>query len=241
MAKNPKISIITASYNCVDEIEQSIKSVLEQDYPNIEYIIIDGASTDGTVDIVKKYDKYINYWVSEPDQGLYYAMNKGIEAATGDWIYIHNAGGVFYDKNTLSKLFSNNLEGVDAFFGYIWSVENQCFYRNPKPFYEQETKDKRPGYSHQALFIRTKWCKHYPFDTTYKCCADFNQAIQIWKNGAKFKYVDIPVAKTPPAGFSAKNRKLQRIENARINGLEHSWKLKFDLLKLRIKKLIRKQ
>lgn len=241
MAKEPKISIITASYNCVDEIEQSIKSVLEQDYPNIEYIIIDGASTDGTVDIVKKYDKYINYWVSEPDQGLYYAMNKGIEAATGDWIYIHNAGGVFYDKNTLSKLFSNNLEGVDAFFGYIWSVENQCFYRNPKPFYEQETKDKRPGYSHQALFIRTKWCKKYPFVTTYKCCADFNQAVQIWKDGAKFRYVDIPVAKTPPAGFSAKNRKLQRIETARINGLEHSWKLKFDLLKLRIKKLIRKQ
>ena len=94
-------------------------------FKDFEYIIIDGASNDGTVDIIKKYDKYIDYWVSEPDQGLYYAMNKGIEAATGDWIYIHNAGGVFYDKNTLSKLFSNNLEGVDAFFGYIWSVENQ--------------------------------------------------------------------------------------------------------------------
>ena len=235
-----KISIITASYNCVDEIEMSIKSVLEQDYPNIEYIIIDGASTDGTVDIINKYEKDIDYWVSEPDEGLYYAMNKGIAAATGDWIYIHNAGGVFYDKNTISKLFSNNLEGIDVFFGYIWSVKNQCFYRNPKPFYEQNTKNKRPGYSHQALFIRTKWCKKYPFDTTYKCCADFNQAVQIWKNGAIFKYVDIPVAKSAPAGFSAKNRRLQIIENARINGLEHSWKLKFDLLKMRIKDYIKK-
>lgn len=236
----PKISIITASYNCVDEIEQSIKSVLEQDYPNIEYIIIDGASTDGTVDIIKKYDKYIDYWVSEPDEGLYYAMNKGIEAATGDWIYIHNAGGVFYEKNTLSKLFSNDLEDVDAFFGYIWSVKNQCFYRNPKPFYEQKTKDKRPGYSHQALFIRAKWCKKYPFVTTYKCCADFNQAVSIWKNGATFKYVDIPVAKSAPVGFSAKNRRLQMIETAQINGLGHSWKLKVDLLKIGIKGLFRR-
>ena len=230
-----KISIITASYNCVDEIEKSIQSVLEQDYPNIEYIIIDGASTDGTVDIIKKYADRIDYWVSEPDDGLYYAMNKGIAAATGDWIYIHNAGGVFYEKDTLSKLFANNYSDVDAFFGYIWSVKNQCFYRNPVPFYEQKSKNKRPGYSHQALFIRTKWCKQYPFDTSFRCCADFNQAMQIWKNGAKFEYIDIPIAKSAPTGFSDKNRKTQLVENARINGLERSLRTRWNLLKLYIK------
>lgn len=222
----------------MDEIEMSIKSVLEQDYPNIEYIIIDGASTDGTVDIIKTYDKYIDYWVSEPDDGLYYAMNKGIEAATGDWIYIHNAGGVFYAKDTLSKLFANNLDDVDAFFGYIWSVKNQCFYRNPVPFYEQKTKNKRPGYSHQALFVKTKWLKQFPFDTSYRCCADFNQAVQIWKVGAKFRYVDMPVIKAAPVGFSAKNRRLQIIENARICGLDHSWHLKWSLMKMNIKNLL---
>lgn len=235
-----KISIITASYNCVDEIEMSIKSVLEQDYPNIEYIIIDGASTDGTVDIIKKYDKYIDYWVSEPDDGLYYAMNKGIEAATGDWIYIHNAGGVFYAKDTLSKLFANNLDDVDAFFGYIWSIKKQCFNRNPIPFYEQKRKNKRPGYSHQALFIKTKWLKQFPFDTSYRCCADFYQAIRIWKAGARFKYVDIPVASPAPAGFSAKNRRLQMIENARINGLEHTVNHRLSLIKYDIKTIIKK-
>lgn len=235
-----KISIITASYNCVDEIEMSIKSVLEQDYPNIEYIVIDGASTDGTIDIIKKYADKIDYWVSEPDEGLYYAMNKGIEVATGDWIYIHNAGGVFYEKDTLSKLFANNLDGIDAFFGYIWSLNDQCFYRNPIPFYEQKTRHKRPGYSHQALFIKTKWCKECPFDTSFRCCADFKQAMQIWKAGAKFMYVDIPVAKTPPAGFSERNRRIQFIENARINGIEEKtflfcWLIsKFDI-KQRVK------
>lgn len=232
-----KISIITASYNCVDEIEKSIQSVLEQDYPNIEYIIIDGASTDGTVDVIRKYEDRIAYWVSEPDEGLYYAMNKGIEAATGDWIYIHNAGGVFYKRNTLSQLFTHSLDDVDAFFGYIWSVQKQCFLKHPKPFYEQKSKDKRPGYSHQALFIRTKWCKQYLFDTSYRCCADFNQAMQIWKAGANFMYIDMPVAKSALAGFSARNRRIQMMENARINGLEHSWKLRWNLLKLRIKEI----
>ena len=179
--------------------------------------------------------KYINYWVSEPDKGLYYAMNKGIEAATGDWISIHNAGGVFYEKDTLSKLFANNLDGIDAFFGYNWSVKNQCFNRNPVPFYEQKTKNKRPGYSHQSLFIRTIWCKKYPFDTSFRCCADFNQAIQIWKAGATFKYIDIPVVKSAPAGFSAQNHRIQMIENARINGLEHSWKTRWNIVKSYIK------
>lgn len=230
-----KISIITASFNCVDEIEKSIKSVLEQDYPNIEYIIIDGASTDGTADIIKKYSDKLSYWVSEPDKGLYYAMNKGIAAATGDWIYFHNAGGVFFEKDTLTKVFSCNLNDVDAFFGYIWSVKNQCFYYKPKPFYEQSTKVKSPGYSHQALFVRTQWCKTYPFDTKYKCCADFDQAMKIWKLGARFKYVDIAICKAAPVGFSARNRKLQFRETAQINGVYGTLGYYIGLLKISIR------
>ncbi len=232
-----KITIITASYNCVDEIEQSILSVLKQDYPAIEYIIIDGGSNDGTVDIIKKYAEQIDYWVSEPDDGLYYAMNKGISHATGDWIYIHNAGGVFYESTTLSQIFSHQYD-ADAIFGYDWSTKDQCFRRNPVPFYLQQTKEKRPGYSHQALFVRTEWCKRFPFDTSFRCCADFNQAIQIWKSGGRFKYVDIPVAISALPGFSARHRKLQAIENARINGTEHSWKLKYKLIKLWVKGLL---
>lgn len=233
-----KISIITASYNCVDEIEKTIQSVLEQDYPLIEYIIIDGGSDDGTIDIIKKYENRISFWISEPDDGLYFAMNKGISHATGDWVYIHNAGGVFYEPTTLSKMFSCRHDDADAIFGYNWSTKDQCFYRNPVPFYLQEKRDKRPGYSHQALFVRTEWCKKYPFDTTYKCCADFNQAIQIWENGGRFKYIDIPVVISALPGFSARHRRLQAIENARINGLEKSWSLKYRLLKLRIKELL---
>lgn len=92
---NLKISIITVVYNGISEIEKTIQSVLNQTYPNIEYIIIDGGSTDGTIDIIKKYQGQLAYWVSEPDEGIYYAMNKGIQKATGEWIHFRNCGDYF--------------------------------------------------------------------------------------------------------------------------------------------------
>ena len=88
---NPLISVVTVSYNAVSTIEQTIISVLNQMYSNIEYIIIDGGSTDGTVDIIKRYDDKIAYWRSEPDRGIYDAMNKGILQAKGEWIYFIGA------------------------------------------------------------------------------------------------------------------------------------------------------
>lgn len=85
MENNPLISVVTVSYNAVSTIEQTILSVINQTYPNIEYVIIDGESTDGTVDVIKKYADRITYWVSEPDKGIYDAMNKGMGISTGDF------------------------------------------------------------------------------------------------------------------------------------------------------------
>ena len=86
------ISVVTVSYNAVSTIEQTILSVINQTYPHIEYIIIDGGSTDGTVDVIKKYADKITYWVSEPDKGIYDAMNKGLRRVRGDWCVFMNSG-----------------------------------------------------------------------------------------------------------------------------------------------------
>ena len=123
---DPLISIVTVSYNAVATIEQTILSVINQTYPNIEYIIIDGGSKDGTIDIIRKYADQIAYWVSEPDEGIYDAMNKGIKIATGEWINFMNCGDSFLDMKVLNKIFIssilNEYEGVDILYGNRVSV-----------------------------------------------------------------------------------------------------------------------
>ena len=114
---NPLISVVTVSYNAVSVIEQTIFSVINQTYPNVEYIIIDGGSTDGTVDIIKKYADKITYWVSEPDKGIYDAMNKGIELATGEWINFMNAGDSFYSFSILELIFGQTIFSNDIIYG----------------------------------------------------------------------------------------------------------------------------
>ncbi|OCB70564.1 glycosyltransferase [Flavobacterium piscis] len=113
----PLISIITATYNCADSIESTMQSVLAQSYPNVEYIIIDGESTDGTIDIIKRYEKNITVFISEPDKGIYDAMNKGIRASKGIWLNFMNSGDLFYSKDSIW----NSLKNIDDKVGFIYS------------------------------------------------------------------------------------------------------------------------
>ena len=111
------ISVVTVSYNAVSTIEQTILSVINQTYPNVEYIIIDGGSTDGTVDIIKKYADKIAYWVSEPDKGIYDAMNKGGLKTTGDFIQFLNAGDWLENEHVIEKIFKDWFKRVDVIYG----------------------------------------------------------------------------------------------------------------------------
>ena len=154
---NPLISVVTVSYNAVSVIEQTIFSVINQTYPNVEYIIIDGGSTDGTVDIIKKYADKITYWVSEPDKGIYDAMNKGIELATGEWINFMNAGDSFYSFSILELIFGQTIFSNDIIYGdTLFLAPNLEYVRKTLPL---DTISRCMPFGHQSTFVNTLFIK----------------------------------------------------------------------------------
>jgi len=129
----PKISIITPSYNQAAFLERTIKSVLDQNYQNLEYIIIDGGSTDASVDIIRKYESHLKYWVSEKDDGQSHAINKGLKIATGDWVAWQNSDDIYYpgafealkeaaNSNSKASLVVGNMNLIDEHDGFIWDL-----------------------------------------------------------------------------------------------------------------------
>ena len=124
MSKKPIISIITVIYNGADLLTGTIESVIGQTYPAIEYIIVDGGSTDGTVAVIEKYTDRIGQWVSEPDKGLYDAMNKGLKMATGDFVWFMNAGDHIYAPDTVEKIMEKWRPETDILYGEVMLVDD---------------------------------------------------------------------------------------------------------------------
>lgn len=185
----PKITIITVCYNAISTIENTIKSVLSQTYDNLEYIIIDGGSTDGTIDVIKKYEKKFSYWKSEPDKGIYDAMNKGIKLATGEWINFMNAGDSFYNTEVLQSLstyFNDNQS--DIIYGDTCiAINNKNKYR-VVPENISNIEHHLP-FCHQSCFVKSSIIKSNTFQLQYKYVADYAMFYKFYKSGYCFKYV----------------------------------------------------
>ncbi len=183
-----KISVVTVCYNAANLIEDTIKSVADQTYPDVEYLVIDGASKDSTVDIIQKYADKITYWVSEKDKGIYDAMNKGIAAATGDYIIFMNAGDKFADSNVLAsvapKLGDHTV--VSGRWKRCYSNGNVKL-AGPKAL--KSLKVEMP-ICHQATFIKAAYHKEHPFDTSFRLSADYDFFYNAWRNDESFLYID---------------------------------------------------
>ena len=172
MQKLPKVSIITVTYNAEKYLEATIQSVLEQTYSNIEYLIIDGQSKDKTLEIIKKYENQITTWISQPDKGLYDAMNKGIALATGDYLWFMNAGDEIFAKNTLEKIFAREKEG-DIYYGdaqFLTLDKKEIGLRSKVTPHKLPTKLTWRSVQfgmvvcHQAILVRKKIVDKYDFE-----------------------------------------------------------------------------
>ncbi|MFA6812282.1 MAG: glycosyltransferase family 2 protein, partial [Bacteroidaceae bacterium] len=183
---NPKFSIITVTYNAEKVIENTILSIIEQTYHNIEYIIIDGASKDKTINIIEKYRPQIKTVVSEPDNGLYDAMNKGIALAKGDYLCFLNAGDCFHQNDTLKKIVSSLSTDTlpDIIYGETEIVNGQGTFLHRRRLSAPEKltwKSFKHGMlvCHQAFFAKRSLVD--PYDLRYLFSSDFDWCIRIMK------------------------------------------------------------
>lgn len=200
----PKISVITAVSNCKTNIEQCILSVVDQTYPNLEHIFIDGQSTDDTLDKIKKHSLRYQHirWISEKDEGIYDAMNKGIKIAAGDWLYFLGSDDVFYDKDVLNSIFQkNDPDQSDIIAGNVMLKQSGIIFKNHFSFLQILER----GFHHQGIFYRKKlFDKCGKFEIKYKYLADWAFNLK-WFNDKDIKrlYVNQTIAVYNETGFSS--------------------------------------
>lgn len=207
---NAMISIVTIVYNDVLHIEKTILSVINQTSHKIEYIIIDGGSNDGTVEIIKKYDKHLSYWCSETDDGIVDAFNKGISCANGDIIGLVNSGD-FLEDGALEKVMDSFDNNTDIVYG------NMQYWKDGKKQYifkaDHTLLPKFMSINHPAVFVKKEvYEKLGLFSERYKVAMDYELILRFFKNGARFKYIDTVLSNMALGGVSDVNWKLAYIE-----------------------------
>lgn len=227
-----KLSIITINRNNKDGLEKTIRSVIAQTCRDYEYIVIDGASTDGSADIIRQYEKKISCWISEPDQGIYNAMNKGILQAHGDYCIFMNSGDCFHDPDVIARFesyFNHRNAIVVGRITYLDDPVGWC--PDTRQTFRRYWGNHLP---HQASFIRRDLFEHIGlYSENYKIASDFCfffKAILIEK--ATILVIDSPVAVQESKGISSVARKLLEAEKLLFlkNELHWKWQILYYIL-----------
>ena len=219
------LSIITVVFNSVNTIERTVKSIVEQKVDDIEYIIIDGGSTDGTLDIIKEYEKDVDYWVSEPDEGIYYAMNKGINVSSGRWVAFMNADD-WYEPNILEKILKILESSTSKIvYGKVNKIEDGkkngyigiCEETNPEILHAYNL------YCHQGLFIKRDLFNYIGlYDCKYNILADYDWILKAHSKGMDPLYINLCVANFTTGGISSRNKAIdESYEIIKKNYVEH--------------------
>lgn len=207
-SNQPLISIVTVCYNVASELSKTMDSVINQSYENIEYIIVDGNSSDNSVEIIKKYEKIaldkriVFKWVSEKDKGIYDAMNKGIDMATGEWINFMNAGDSIHNKNTIQRVvdkLDNNYSVASGAINYQFSRNN-----NKVKYLKNHLGPLFIQFSHhQASFIRSDLMKKYRYDIEFKIRGEIDFFAKLFTTGERWLKLDFTIADFDVSGISS--------------------------------------
>ncbi|MCF8096136.1 MAG: glycosyltransferase [Desulfobacteraceae bacterium] len=220
-----KVSIITVCYNSANTMRDTIESVLAQDYPHIEYIIVDGGSQDSTIEIVKEYRKQIAAIISEPDNGAYEAMNKGIKEATGDVVGVLNSDDFYVDNIVVRRLIERmESAGTDCVFADVVYVAPENTGKVVRYYDSSRFHPGRLRYgwmpAHPSLMVKREFFTSYGgYVLDYKIAADFEMIVRLFHvAGATYAYLPRPVIKMRMGGVST-------------NGMQARWKLNNEIVK----------
>ncbi|ASN86366.1 glycosyltransferase family 2 protein [Pectobacterium versatile] len=206
MALTSKITVITVVYNNVSELQETIDSVSNQTYSNIEYLVIDGGSKDGTLDLIKENTKVIDNWISESDDGIYDAMNKGIHLATGDFVIFMNSGDKFYDAEVIFNVIHQSNMSADIIYGDHFTINSRA---NDGRHNAKDVSDLKFGMicSHQSVFFRRELLTERGFSYDYGTAADYELICYLNAKKAKFhKLKNIIISYYRAGGISDKKR-----------------------------------
>lgn len=207
--REPILSVITVVYNNAAHIERTLCSVINQTHKHIQYIIIDGASNDGTVDIIKKYKEHLFYLISEPDKGIYDAMNKGLAVATGDYVLFMNSGDEIYALDTVEKVFAC-ADNADIYYGETLCINERLEALGPRkhPIPQQFSwKSFKYGMNvgHQAIYVKRALAQ--PYDLQYRLSGDIDWILKIAKRAKYIVNTQMYVAKFLEGGASKQRQK----------------------------------
>ncbi|WP_406535485.1 glycosyltransferase family 2 protein [Methanobrevibacter sp.] len=201
------ITIVTINLNNKDGLKRTIESVVNQTFfDKVEYVIIDGGSTDGSVDVIKEYDDNIAYWCSEPDGGIFPAMNKSIEHINGDYVLYLNSGDILNKNNVIERVYGEL--DKDIVYGNEYKVNNKkTLARFPDKL--TEAFFKRSALPHQSTFIRTELLKEHNYSTDWKVLGDWSWLRErIMVDKVSYKHLNFPISDYDLNGFSTINQKL---------------------------------
>lgn len=210
----PVLSVITVVYNNARDIQRTMLSVLNQTYPTIEYIIVDGKSTDGTLKIIAQYKNKLAKLISEQDEGIYDAMNKGIAAATGDYLIFMNSGDEFYSNDTVTQVFAGG-DDADIYYGETEMMDSDGNnlggrrHAAPENFTWKSFKYGM-SVSHQAIYIKRSLVE--PYDRKYQLSADIDWILKAAKKAKKMVNVHAYVARYKVGGMSKLRHKQSLLE-----------------------------
>lgn len=225
---HPKFSIITVTYNAERVLEDTIQSIMTQSYKNLEYIVVDGGSTDGTLALIEKYREHITTVISEPDHGLYDAMNKGIRLATGDYLCFLNAGDELHEDDTLLRMVHsiNGTHLPDVLYGETAIVDSEGHFLRMRRLSAPEVltwKSFQQGMlvCHQAFFPRRTLVE--PYDLHYRFSADFDWCIRILKKAHTVHNTHLTLIDYLNEGMTTRNHKASLKERFHIMVKHYGW------------------